>query len=156
NDVWAIIEECGAVNDGRMFVPLGPNQYRFVTKAHYGVMDSNGTVISSTYHGIGIIPAAIFYGEDQRPYGEIEGDSLVGSGARYSSVVSRLMLNMVELVLTFTDPKPVLRGASSNRDEAMDKGAVMELDETGDFVYRKIGRASCRERTYIKEAEASE
>lgn len=130
NDIWAIIEECVPADNTL------EKQYRFTTKAHYGIANRDGMVIRSEYHGLGVVPVAVFYGEDQRQYGEIEGDSLVGSGARYSSVVSRLMLNMIELVLTFTDPKPILKGSATNREEAMDKGAVMEIDENGDFVYR--------------------
>lgn len=135
HDVVAIIEECGDSKDGRQFTSVGPTHYRFVTKSSYGVMDARGEIIDTFEHGIGVVPAVIFYGEDQRAYGEAHGDSLVSSGAKYSSVVSRLLLNMVELVLTFTDPKGVLKGVVTNPDEAMDKGAIMALDQAGSFNY---------------------
>ena len=127
NEIWAVIEEFVA-NDGS-------KQYRYTTSHRHGVMNEGGLILDESHHDLGVVPASIFYGEDQSMFGLSEGDSLVGSGAYYSSVVTRLLLNMVELVLTFTDPKGVLKGSVLNREEATDKGAIMEVEEGGDFGY---------------------
>lgn len=111
--------------------------YRFVTKDAWGTADKNGRITKLVPHGLGIVPAAICYGEDTRMYGEPRGRSLVKSAPQFSRVVTKLLLNQVALIMNTVRPQAVASGPIKNEDplEPWEPGGVVEMDADGKFMF---------------------
>ena len=127
-DVELIIEKVGSNEEV---------QYRWVDKNGWGVSDNSGNIVAYHPHGLGIVPAVMAYGESQLQFGKVKGRSLVHAGVQYSCVITRLLLNMTELIKTYSDPKGVASGAVMNQDknEVFEKGAVIEMESGGSFTW---------------------
>ena len=128
SDIEAIVEKIGSDEN---------EQYRIVDKNFWSIADKHGNIISAMPHGLGIVPAVLCYGESQLQFGSVRGKSLVESGVQFSAVLSRLLLNMVELVKTFSDPKLSVSGPilNQNKSEVMERGAVVELEQGGSLTW---------------------
>lgn len=112
-------------------------QFRFVSREGWGVADKDGHILTFTPHGLGIVPASICYGEDERTYGNVDGSGLVNSSVQYSIVVSRLLLNQVALMMNSVRPQAVVKGEVNNEDidEAFEPDGVLEVSADGDFLF---------------------
>ena len=125
------------------------NRYWFVNREGYGTADKNDNILDFVPHGLGIVPVTISYGENLTSYGSIYGLSLVRDAVKYSQIISRLQLDMLELVKYYTAPQAVLTG-ELNMDtegddsgdgetegelEAFKPGGILPLKEGGKFEY---------------------
>lgn len=123
-DLQAIIER----------LPRG--NYRFASKHGWGYFDKSGTMYGYAEHGLGIVPAVVYYGESQLEYGEEHGDSLVESGLYYSAVLTQLLLNQVALIMNYVSPQAVAAGKVKNQNpEEAFRGGLLEMDEGGQFLF---------------------
>lgn len=123
------------------------NRYWYVNKFEYGVKDKDGNRIGEPVeHGLGIVPVTIARGESLVSYGRVYGLSLVRDSVAYSQIISRLQLNLVELVKTYTRPQAVMigeadlaadeaTGGEETIEEAFKPGGVLPLKEGGNYLY---------------------
>jgi len=115
---------------------LPKGNYRFASKKGWGYYDKSGRIHDFAEHGLGIVPAVVFYGESQLEYGEPHGDSLVESGLFYSAVLTQLLLNQVALIMNYVSPQAVAAGdvKNENPEEAF-RGGLLEMGEGGRFLF---------------------
>lgn len=109
--------------------------FRFASKFGWGTADKDGEYQTFTPHGLGICPAVVAYGEDERMFGNVDGRGLVNSSVQYSIVVSRLLLNQVALIMNYVRPQAVAKGQILNPEEAFEADGVAEMEPGSDFLF---------------------